>query len=397
MKTFVERRKIMMRILNGVVHTMAGPVIPHGYVEVENGKIRAVGEMSALPAAEAGPMYDAGGGHILPGFIDAHCHLGMFGNALGFEADDGNESTDPCTPQLRAIDAINPQDRCFQEAREGGVTTVLTGPGSANPIAGQFAAIKTDGRWVDEMVLRAPAAMKMALGENPKTVYNERKETPITRMATAAVIRQELSKTLEYMDKQDKADAEEDTDAPDYDAKLEALIPVLRGELPVHIHAHRADDIATAVRICREFGLKYVIVHGTEGHLLPELLAAEGAGVITGPSLTDRSKPELANLTIENPAILARAGVPVAICTDHPVIPIQYLPICAALAVRGGLEPEEALAAITIHPARLAGLDKRVGSLEPGKDADIVVTTGHPLDWNGKVRYVFIGGKQVKG
>ena len=387
----------MMRILNGVVHTMAGPVIPHGYVEVENGKIRAVGEMSARTAAAAGPVYDAGGGHILPGFIDAHCHLGMFGNALGFEADDGNESTDPCTPQLRAIDAINPQDRCFREAREGGVTTVLTGPGSANPIAGQFAAIKTDGRWVDEMVLRAPAAMKMALGENPKTVYNERKETPITRMATAAVIRQELSKTLEYMDKQDKADAEEDTDAPDYDAKLEALIPVLRGELPVHIHAHRADDIATAVRICREFGLKYVIVHGTEGHLLPELLAAEGAGVITGPSLTDRSKPDLANLTIENPAILARAGVPVAICTDHPVIPIQYLPICAALAVRGGLEPEEALAAITIHPARLAGLDKRVGSLEPGKDADIVVTTGHPLDWNGKVRYVFIGGKQVKG
>ena len=387
----------MMRILNGVVHTMAGPVIPHGYVEVENGKIRAVGEMSARTAAAAGPVYDAGGGHILPGFIDAHCHLGMFGNALGFEADDGNESTDPCTPQLRAIDAINPQDRCFREAREGGVTTVLTGPGSANPIAGQFAAIKTDGRWVDEMVLRAPAAMKMAPGENPKTVYNERKETPITRMATAAVIRQELSKTLEYMDKQDKADAEEDTDAPDYDAKLEALIPVLRGELPVHIHAHRADDIATAVRICREFGLKYVIVHGTEGHLLPELLAAEGAGVITGPSLTDRSKPELANLTIENPAILARAGVPVAICTDHPVIPIQYLPICAALAVRGGLEPEEALAAITIHPARLAGLDKRVGSLEPGKDADIVVTTGHPLDWNGKVRYVFIGGKQVKG
>ena len=387
----------MMRILNGVVHTMAGPVIPHGYVEVENGKIRAVGEMSARTAAAAGPVYDAGGGHILPGFIDAHCHLGMFGNALGFEADDGNESTDPCTPQLRAIDAINPQDRCFREAREGGVTTVLTGPGSANPIAGQFAAIKTDGRWVDEMVLRAPAAMKMALGENPKTVYNERKETPITRMATAAVIRQELSKTLEYMDKQDKADAEEDTDAPDYDAKLEAMIPVLRGELPVHIHAHRADDIATAVRICREFGLKYVIVHGTEGHLLPELLAAEGAGVITGPSLTDRSKPELANLTIENPAILARAGVPVAICTDHPVIPIQYLPICAALAVRGGLEPEEALAAITIHPARLAGLDKRVGSLEPGKDADIVVTTGHPLDWNGKVRYVFIGGKQVKG
>ena len=386
-----------MLIFNGVVHPVDAPVIPNGYVELEDDKIKGVGPMEALPKGCEGPSLDVKGGHIVPGFVDAHCHLGLFGDALKFEGDDGNEATNPCTPHVRAIDGVNPLDHCFQEAREGGVTTVLTGPGSANPIAGQFAAIKTDGRWVDEMVLRAPAAMKMALGENPKTVYNERKETPITRMATAAVIRQELSKTLEYMDKQDKADAEEDTDAPDYDAKLEALIPVLRGELPVHIHAHRADDIATAVRICREFGLKYVIVHGTEGHLLPELLAAEGAGVITGPSLTDRSKPELANLTIENPAILARAGVPVAICTDHPVIPIQYLPICAALAVRGGLEPEEALAAITIHPARLAGLDKRVGSLEPGKDADIVVTTGHPLDWNGKVRYVFIGGKQVKG
>ena len=247
------------------------------------------------------------------------------------------------------------------------------------------------------MVLKAPIAMKLALGENPKTVYNERKETPITRMATAAIIRQEFSKALEYMDKQSKADAEEDTDAPDYDAKLEALLPVVRGELPLHIHAHRADDIATAVRICKEFGLKYVMVHGTEGHLLPELLAAEGVGVITGPILTDRSKPELANLTIENPAILARAGVQVAICTDHPVIPIQHLPICAALAVRGGMEPEQALAAITITPARLAGLDRRVGSLEPGKDADVVVTTAHPLDWSGRIRYVFIGGKQVTG
>ena len=385
----------MMRILNGVVHTMAGPVIPHGYVEVENGKIRAVGEMSARTAAAAGPVYDAGGGHILPGFIDAHCHLGMFGNALGFEADDGNESTDPCTPQLRAIDAINPQDRCFHEAREGGVTTVLTGPGSANPIAGQFAAIKTDGRWVDEMVLRAPAAMKMALGENPKTVYNERKETPITRMATAAVIRQELSKTLEYMDKQDKADAEEDTDAPDYDAKLEALIPVLRGELPVHIHAHRADDIATGIRICKEFHLRYVIVHGTEGHLIPDLLAEEGAGVITGPCLGDRSKPELANQSLETPAILQRHGVKTAICTDHPETPIQYLPLCAAMAVRGGMDPESALACITIRAAELAGVAHRVGSLAPGKDADLTVTSSHPLNWLSRVRLVVMDGKVV--
>ena len=385
----------MMRILNGVVHTMAGPVIPHGYVEVENGKIRAVGEMSARTAAAAGPVYDAGGGHILPGFIDAHCHLGMFGNALGFEADDGNESTDPCTPQLRAIDAINPQDRCFREAREGGVTTVLTGPGSANPIAGQFAAIKTDGRWVDEMVLRAPAAMKMALGENPKTVYNERKETPITRMATAAVIRQELSKTLEYMDKQDKADAEEDTDAPDYDAKLEALLPVVRGELPVHIHAHRADDIATGVRISREFGLKCVIVHGTEAHLIPDLLEQAGVPVITGPCLGDRSKPELVNMTIESPNVLTLQGVQTAICTDHPETPVQYLPLCAAMAVKGGMNPEAALAAITINPARIAGIDSRVGSLAPGKDADVVVTTAHPINLLSRVRLVLINGKPV--
>lgn len=386
----------MMRILNGVVHTMAGPVIPHGYVEVENGKIRAVGEMSARTAAAAGPVYDAGGGHILPGFIDAHCHLGMFGNALGFEADDGNESTDPCTPQLRAIDAINPQDRCFREAREGGVTTVLTGPGSANPISGQGIVIKTLGAWVDQMVLKAPATMKMALGENPKTVYNGRKETPTTRMGTASVIRTELARALEYMDRQDKADTEAGTNAPGYDPRLEALIPVLRGELPVHIHAHRADDIATAVRICREYGLQFVVVHGTEGYRVTELLAAEGVGVITGPILTDRSKPELAGLTIENPARLAKAGVEIAICTDHPVTPIQYLPLCAAIAVRGGLEPEEALRAITLGGARLAGVAHRVGSLTPGKDADVVVTSGHPLEWTGSVEHVFINGIQVK-
>lgn len=386
-----------MLIINGTVHTMEGLTIPGGYVEIRGDKIAGFGPMEECPKQWEGELFDAQGGHIQPGFVDAHCHLGMFGDAVGVEGDDGNEATDPCTPHLRAVDAINPMDRCFQEAREAGVTTVLTGPGSANPISGQFAAVKTNGRWVDAMVLQAPAAMKLALGENPKLTYHERRETPTTRMATAAVIRENLAKAEEYREKLERALEDEEEEKPDYDAKLEALLPVLRGELPVHIHAHRADDIATAVRICREFGLKYVIVHGTEGHLLPELLAAEGAGVITGPSLTDRSKPELANLTIENPAILARAGVPVAICTDHPVIPIQYLPICAALAVRGGLEPEEALAAITIHPARLAGLDKRVGSLEPGKDADIVVTTGHPLDWNGKVRYVFIGGKQVKG
>ena len=374
---------------------MDGPVIEGGFVHVEGDKIAAVGPMADLPGGIDGPVVDAAGGHVYPGLVDAHCHLGLFGNAVGFESDDGNESTDPCTPHLRAIDAVNALDRCFADARAGGVTCVLTGPGSANPIAGQFAALKTAGRWVDQMIVSAPAAMKFALGENPKTVYNDRKETPVTRMATAAIIRENLSKALEYMDKQNKADEDPDTDMPDFDAKLEALVPVLKGELPVHCHAHRADDIATAVRIAKEFGLRLVVVHGTEAYLISDLLAQEGIPVITGPCLTDRSKPELAGQSQENPVLLSKAGVKVAICTDHPETPIQYLPVCAAMAVRAGMDEEEALASITINPAVIAGIADRVGSLTPGKDADIVLSTGHPLDWKSKVERVYIGGVQV--
>ena len=383
-----------MLITNGIVHTMEGGVIPNGFVRFECGKILAVGPMERCPEENCETL-DAQGGHIMPGFVDAHCHLGMFGDGLGFESDDGNESTDPCTPQLRAVDAVNPLDRCFSDARAGGVTTVLTGPGSANPVSGQFAALKTNGRWVDEMVVQAPAAMKMALGENPKCVYNERHETPITRMATASIIRENLTKAREYQARLDRAAEDPDEDKPDFDAKLEALLPVLKGELPVHIHAHRADDIATALRLCREFGLRCVVVHGTEGDRIPELLVQELVPVITGPCLGVRCKPELANMTLENPAILAKAGVDVAICTDHPETPIQYLPLCAAMAVRGGMEPEQALAAITINAARIAGLVHRLGSLAPGKDADIVVTDRHPLDWLSRTIAVYIDGKRV--
>ena len=273
---------------------------------------------------------------------------------------------------------------------------MLTGPGSANPIAGQSAVLKTTGRWVDEMVLKAPACMKFALGENPKAVYNERKETPITRMATAALIREQLSRALEYRDKQDKAQEDQGEDMPDFDAKLEALSAVASGDLPAHFHAHRADDIATAVRLSREFGLSYVIVHGTEGHLVADLLAREGVPVITGPCLTDRSKPELAGQTLENPARLSRAGVKVAICTDHPETPIQHLPLCAAMAVRYGMDEEEALAAITRNAAEIAGVGRRVGTLSPGKDADIVVTNAHPFDWRSQIRAVFIDGLRVR-
>ena len=386
-----------MLIINATVHTMEGVTIPNGYVAVSGDKIARVGPMEEAPAHWEGETLDAAQGHVLPGYVDAHSHLGMFGDAQGFEADDGNEATDPCTPHLRAIDAINPLDRCFREARAAGVTTVLTGPGSANPISGQFAALKTSGRWVDEMVLKAPVAMKLALGENPKCVYNERHETPVTRMATAAIIRENLCKALEYGEKLEKAAADEEEDKPDYDARLEALLPVVRGELPVHIHAHRADDIATGVRIAREFGLKCVIVHGTEAHLIPELLEQEGIPVITGPALGDRSKPELINMTIESPAVLTLRGVKTAICTDHPEVPIQYLPLCAALAVKGGMNPEAALAAITINAAQIAGIDDRVGSLAPGKDADLVVTTGHPINLLSRVKAVFIDGRRVSG
>ena len=384
-----------MLIINGTVHTMDGPVIKNGYVAVKGSKIARVGPMEDCPKSWEGEVFDAQGGHICPGFIDAHCHLGMFGDALGFESDDGNEETDPCTPHLRAIDGVNPLDRCFSEARAAGVTTVLTGPGSANPVSGQFAALKTAGRWVDAMVVKAPTSMKLALGENPKQVYHDRDETPVTRMATAAIIRENLRKAVEYGEKMDRAARDEDADPPDYDAKLGALLPVVRGELPVHIHAHRADDIATGVRIAREFGLRCVIVHGTEGHLIPDLLAREKIPVITGPALGDRSKPELANMTLENPAILWKAGVRFAICTDHPEVPIQYLPLCAALAVKGGLDPEEALAAITVTAARIAGLDGALGSLAPGREADIVVTDRHPLELLGQVRAVFMGGRRI--
>ena len=384
-----------MLIINGTVHTMDGLTIPNGYVAVSGSKIAKVGPMEECPDHWEGETLDACQGHILPGFVDAHSHLGMFGDALGFEGDDGNESTDPCTPHLRAIDAVNPLDRCLEEARRAGVTTVLTGPGSANPISGQFAALKTTGKWVDAMVVRAPVAMKLALGENPKCVYNERHETPVTRMATAAIIRENLYKAKEYAEKLARAAEDEEEDKPDYDAKLEALLPVVRGELPVHIHAHRADDIATGIRIAKEFGLKCVIVHGTEAHLIPQLLAQEGVPVITGPCLGDRSKPELANMTIESPAVLRMHGVKVAICTDHPEVPEQHLALCAAMAVKGGMDPEGALAAITINPAQIAGIDHRVGSLTPGKDADIVVTSGHPINLLSRVRAVFVEGKRV--
>ena len=381
-------------------------VITHAYIEPVVGKTIADGYLRFGAAIEEmGPMeqyvpkageevLDAGGKWLLPSFVDIHTHLGLFGDGVGFEAEDCNESTDPITPQLRVIDGINPMDRTFEEARNGGVTAVIVAPGSANPIAGQAAAIRTYGRRIDDMILKAPVAMKFALGENPKSTYNDRDETPVTRMATAALIRENLRKAQEYRMKQQLAQEDPDFDAPDFDMKLEALVPVLNREIQAHFHAHRLDDIFTAIRIAKEFDLDYVIIHGTEAYLAPDIMAQEQARVVTGPNLLDRCKPELRNMSFSGPVVLTHHGVLCSICTDHPETPLQYLPLCAAMAMRSGLTRQEALAAITIQPARIAGLDKQIGSLEVGKDADLVLATGDPLELETRIEGVYSLGRK---
>ncbi len=376
-----------MRIINAQIFTMTSKTINNGYIEFDK-TITSYGEMKDCFSGEA---YDAKGAMLFPGFIDAHTHIGICEDSLGFEGDDCNEMTDPCTPHLRAIDAINALDICFNEAIQAGITSVATGPGSANPIAGQIAAIKTYGQCIDDMIIKAPAAMKFALGENPKTVYNEKKTAPSTRMATAAIIREQLTRTKEYIVKHN------DENKNEYDAKLEALALIFEQGLPAHFHAHRADDIFTSVRIAKEFGLKYAIVHCTQGHLIVEELARCGINAMCGPLITDRSKPELRDSTPANPGILSRAGVKTAIVTDHPVIPIQYLLLCAGLAVREGMDHYEALKAITINPAEICGISDRVGSIEIGKDADIVLFDDDPLTLEAKPKIVISDGEIVFG
>ncbi len=383
-----------MLITNLKIKTMEQNDIDNGYIYIKENKIKALGEMSDLSVTDEQTI-DAKGATAYPGFIDAHSHLGMWENGLGFEGDDGNEETDPSTPHLRAVDAVNPMDFCFEEAVNAGITTVLTGPGSANPIAGNWCAVKTYGRRIDDMLIKANIGMKFSLGENPKSVYNGKNETPITRMGIAAIIREELLKAQRYMESKKKAKKSGD-DMPEYDIKSEALIPLLKGKCKAFFHAHRADDIFTAIRISKEFKLDYVIVHATEGYKIADILKEEDAHVIAGPIICDRSKPELRDASNKNVATLEENGVKVAICTDHPVIPIQYLNISAGVCVKNGLDYEKALKMLTIIPAEICGIDDKVGSIKVGKDADIVIFDKDPLELCAAPKHIIINGELIK-
>ena len=356
----------------------------------ENGKIKAIGENLTLP--EDCEVLDAAGLNVFPGFVDAHTHIGLDGYGIGYEGRDYNEMNDICCPQLRAIDGINPMDPTFTMARNAGVTTVCTGPGSANVLGGTFTAIKTVGRRVEDMIVKAEVAMKCAFGENPKRCYQGKCDS--SRMTTAYYLRNALASAKDYKARKDAANGDA-AKMPKYDMKMEALLPVLEKKIPLKAHAHQANDFFTALRIAREFDVNITLEHVTEGHLVVEELAEENVPLAVGPTLTHATKFELQNKSWETPGVLAKAGCSVSIITDSTVIPQQYLPLCAGMAVKAGMDPFDALKAITINPARHIGVADRVGSLEVGKDADIVLTDGCPFEVMTQVKAVLIDGRVV--
>ncbi len=365
-----------MIIKNAKIYTMDDGIIENGTLVIKDGKIEKIIRDEKIEESiykdldtSNKKIIDAKGHMLLPGIIDAHCHLGMVEDGMGFEGDDLNEMIEPITPELRAIDALNPLDNTFREAYEAGITTVATGPGSSNIVCGQFAAIKTYGRRIDEMIIKEPIAMKLALGENPKSIYGKNDKSPMTRMAIASKLRELLFNTREYMKNENRV----------FDMRLESMKKVMTREIPLKVHAHRADDIFTAIRIAKEFDVRLTIDHCTEGHLISDYLKEENLDCIVGPSFTDRSKIELKNLTFETPKVLNEAGVKFALMTDAPEVGVNYLPLCAGLAVKAGLKEMEALKAITINPAEILGIDDRVGSIKIGKDADFVVFSSNPL------------------
>lgn len=368
-----------------------GDFIPCGYVSVENGLITAVS--AGTPVKISDGDIDLHGLRIYPGFIDAHTHMGLIGDGQGVEGEDVNEDSDPITPHLRTIDGLCFTDGYFSDAVRAGVTCCVTGVGSTNPIGGDLIAVRTYGRCADEMLIRR-VGIKFALGENPKSTFAERDTAPVTRMASVALIREALFKARRYM--QDKSEAEENGEAlPEFDMKSEALIPLLNREIKAHFHCHRADDIMTAVRIAKEFDLDYILIHCTEGHVVADILGEEKASAVVGPVICDRGKPELSRLTTENAGILYKNGVKTAICTDHPEVPIQYLCASAAYCVKSGLPKEEAIRAITVNAAEIAGLDRITGDIAPGLSADFAVTDGDPLEIMTNVKMTVIGGKIV--
>ncbi|KOA19445.1 N-substituted formamide deformylase precursor [Clostridium homopropionicum DSM 5847] len=381
----------MLLIKNGKIITMSEKNYENGCILIDDGKIVEVNE--EIKVDREVTVIDAGGGWVIPGIIESHCHIGLYEQDMGFEGLDVNEATDPITPELRAIDAINPMDTAFEDAVKAGITTVMTGPGSANVVGGQFVAMKTYGKNVDEMTIFSPAAVKVAFGENPKRVYKDRKKMPTTRMATAALLREILMRAKNYKIKKDKAILEGKEFEENF--KLEALMPVINKEIPLKAHCHRTDDILTAIRIAKEFDVNLTLDHCSEGHLIADYVKESRLPAIIGPSLTSRSKIELKNKSFSTSGVLSKKGVKVAIMTDHPVIPIQYLPICAGLAAKEGLGVEEALKAITINAAEICGISNRVGSIEKGKDADLAIFDGNPLEVFTSTLYTIIDGKVV--
>lgn len=383
-----------MLIYNAEIHTMdsAGTVIENGWIEIKDGKIAALGD--GVPDYIEDDSINASGMAVYPGFIDAHTHLGIIENGIDFEGDDCNEATDPFTPQMRAVDGINPFDRCFEEARKRGITTAASSPGSANACGGEICAVKTNGRCVDDMLVKV-CGIKFALGENPKNVYNGKDETPITRMAITALIREGLFKARRYLHDTDSYLSDSDNyDPPEYDIKCEALMPLMQRKQKAFFHCHRADDICTAMRIAKEFSLDPVIIHATEGWKIADILARENIPVICGPVICDRCKPEMSGLELNNAAVMNENGVKLSICTDHPVIPVQYLPISAQAAIKGGLPREEAIRAITSTAAEILGIDDVTGSISAGKDADLQFygKEENPLDLMTEPKIVMIDG-----
>ncbi|MHB1007278.1 MAG: amidohydrolase [Chloroflexota bacterium] len=380
----------MLAITGARVLTITKGEIDGGTILIDNGRIVGVGSGLAVPADAQ--MIDARGKIVMPGLIDAHSHVGIGEEGLGWAGMDVNEMTDPATPHLRAIDAINPEDQGFKDALSGGVTSVMVAPGSANIIGGEVALLKCYGRTIADMVVREPVGLKAALGENPKRVYGDQKKTPSTRMASAAVLREQIVRAQNYLDKI----AHRDEDKPfERDLRMESIARVLRGEIPLRLHAHRADDIMTALRIRDEFGFPMTIEHGTEAFKIADELVRRNIPVMIGPIMTARTKVELRDRTMRAPGLLARAGVKVAIITDHWVIPIHMLILSAIMAVREGMERAEALRAVTINPAEIMGVGDRLGSLEAGKDADLQILSGDPLDALTVVERVLVNGVQV--